>query len=287
MDALQRKLNEIQKLPHFSRRKALNSLYKYPNHPRHLYKYKNINPKDAQSVKNVRDIIVHSNLWYSSPWDFNDPFDLSAKVYSDAPANEKRKRLREILKTNGVKTKDLESTLNKNMRDGGNTVEDYMASHNKTYREALGVISLASKPRDILMWSHYAANHTGICLQFEIAHDVPVFGNAIPVQYSDEYPIIDWARSFPEDIQSSLLRKFKGWRYEQEYRILEIDKARTRLPYRTEALTAIIYGCRISEESLELVESFLNERSLSTNSVVKSYKACLHDSDYQINVFAA
>jgi hypothetical protein len=46
------------------------------------------------------------------------------------------------------------------------------------------------------MWSHYAENHKGICLEFRC--DNAVISSALQVEYRDAYPLIDLADNNPE-----------------------------------------------------------------------------------------
>jgi hypothetical protein len=64
----------------------------------------------------------------------------------------------------------------------------------KRYR----VYCLTTKPADTLMWSHYAENHTGICLEFGCANDV--LRNARQVVYREGSAAPAWGRpSLPRD----------------------------------------------------------------------------------------
>ena len=59
-------------------------------------------------------------------------------------------------------------------------------------RSSMGVFSFAGTPRDILMWSHYAQDHTGVCLRFSAAAHLRVFVGAVGVTYSQSYPKLNW-----------------------------------------------------------------------------------------------
>ena len=74
--------------------------------------------------------------------------------------------------------------------------------------EHTGVCSFAGDPLNILMWSHYASNHRGVCLQFDVAKDPINLLLALPVEYSDEYPVVNWITAF--EIDKTLLRKSSG-----------------------------------------------------------------------------
>jgi hypothetical protein len=114
------------------------------------------------------------------------------------------------------------------------------------------------------MWSHYADNHKGICLEF--ANNNALIRRARPIRYKKEYP--EWTpQSYsPEkddNILDLVLTKAMDWCYEREFRIIATalegptkvyDGDFVKLP--PEALTAIIIGCenRNHTEITEIVK---------------------------------
>ena len=154
------------------------------------------------------------------------------------------------------------------------------AAHHKQVEEA-GVYSFAGNPKSVLMWSHYAANHEGLCLQFEL-QDIGTTGRATAVVYDDQYPVINWITNFQRDLFSSVLRKQKGWEYEQESRIIIPGAAHHYLPFQPEALSAIILGCRVNEATLTKLRELLVERSSRGFPPPVIYRAAKHDSRYKL-----
>ena len=102
------------------------------------------------------------------------------------------------------------------------------------------VISFAGNPLSILMWSHYGSNHEGVCFQFDVAKDPESFLFSLPVEYSDDYPIVNWVTDFDGFFQKTLLRKHLGWSYEGERRIITPHTTREHYPFKPDALTAIV-----------------------------------------------
>jgi hypothetical protein len=118
------------------------------------------------------------------------------------------------------------------------------------------------------MWSHYAENHTGICLEF--CCDNEVFSSAMKVLYSETYPLLDLADNDTQTVLLPLLAKAKDWSYEDEYRLIaqEESAALNRKSLITInnfltlpdcVLTSIIVGCvapRSTREAIiEIVQS--------------------------------
>ena len=53
----------------------------------------------------------------------------------------------------------------------------------KGFEEALnlaGALALSETDNHVLMWSHYADSHSGICLKFKASDSTPFFGEALP-----------------------------------------------------------------------------------------------------------
>ena len=97
----------------------------------------------------------------------------------------------------------------------------------RTYElcNVVGILSLSETPDNLLMWSHYAENHTGFVLMFDSSHDffkgetpLPGFAKPEPVQYKSERP-----RTTVEEVTMPELFLTKGsdWKYEKEWRYLK------------------------------------------------------------------
>ena len=270
-------LNKVlDTLDYFQTRKFLKRHGKYP---RFLYKFRRL--QTAADIKHLREIIVRSELWLSSPEKFNDPFDVSAKFVFDATVEERRQRVRDVLKEQGKKFHEIERLLPEFMRkfDEENLVDRLR----KTNKE-IGVCAFAGDPRNILMWSHYASNHEGLCLVFEIARDPKTFTEALPVEYSVDYPVLNWFRDFEQDSDTLRIvrRKHKGWEYEKEWRIIELTKANTHIKFLPRAFRAIIMGCCVKESTLENLKILLAERTAVHLPTITIYRASRHDSRYKL-----
>lgn len=72
-----------------------------PRPERFLYRFRELKPNDLESINRIQQIIVGSQLWLSSPEDFNDPFDMSAEIMVKGTLKEKQARFSELIKTHG------------------------------------------------------------------------------------------------------------------------------------------------------------------------------------------
>ena len=139
-------------------------------------------------------------------------------------------------------------------------------------RASVGVICFTSSGDNILMWSHYANNHEGICIEFDLENNFfngkykdssfSVFsesklkdhyaniGIINEVKYSEERPtFLD-----PSEISYNTefwFVKSKNWAYENEYRILlptdHAIREKDMLFYKMDkaAIKSVIVGCQM------------------------------------------
>ncbi len=100
----------------------------------------------------------------------------------------------------------------------------------------IGVVSLTETPRNLLMWSHYANNHKGICIgyrsdfldhhktrehQFLPTEFTPIKVNYDDSRYDKHTENLDFTEVVKirkEILKRSLLKKSNDWIYEKEFR---------------------------------------------------------------------
>ena len=274
----QQEVKAIESLGYRERRQFLWHRVR-PRLARFLYKYRSFEPADMTSVERVRDILVQSRLRLSSPAEFNDPFDMSGRAEIEGSTIEKRAMFEKALKERGVKRNERKKRVAQMMSDGGERMSLRLQKVFRELARCAGVCSFGGDPRSILMWSHYAANHTSLCLQFEIARDLGTFSHALPVEYSGDYPAFNWA-SEDDRMMTVLLRKYVGWVYEKEQRIIVQQSAGQFIDFRPPALSGIIIGCGTSDSTVKQLRDLLTERSSRGFPLPKLYRAFKHESKY-------
>jgi hypothetical protein len=122
-----------------------------------------------------------------------------------------------------------------------------------------GILTLTAEPADILMWSHYADQHKGLCLEFDTMRGIDVFRDALPIRYTKTFPQIDGFKfGSSELVEPILLTKSEHWSYEQEWRIIRVPDGRGVVTLPPESLTAVIIGARISEKDEIAVREWIN-----------------------------
>lgn len=86
--------------------------------------------------------------------------------------------------------------------------------------DEVGILCLAEHWDNMLLWSHYAKQHAGICVGFRT--NIDFFRIAFNVEYVPEFPVILRPQDDQEVIfQKALLTKAECWKYESEWRIIK------------------------------------------------------------------
>ena len=134
----------------------------------------------------------------------------------------------------------------------------------------VGVLSLSANDRNILLWSHYGAGHTGLCLKFIATNRTPFFGRALPVSYTPTYPEINVLDSPDKQIDAFLLTKAKDWGYEEEWRIIDHDRGAGDKFFPAELLVGVILGARMAPDDKRAVAEWVSE-SKSPVEVLQAY----------------
>jgi hypothetical protein len=112
----------------------------------------------------------------------------------------------------------------------------------------VGIACFTETYEDVLMWTHYAGNYTGICLAYstkELLAGLPNHISLVRLAYVDEPPLINPSQitNVGNAATRILSQKKYNWAYEREWRILgsvgpvEIG--------RTQAIKAVYFGSRV------------------------------------------
>lgn len=273
----------ISNLSIYTNLKLRQFLRKAPNdYPRFFYKYLSCDMMDEY----IRCLLIDSDFYLSSCKEFNDPFDTTANVINNGSLRDMRKRFGQIIDANSPninrKKRDLE--ISRLMSSYSRDPDAYRRILEQNTQHA-GIFSLTENPRDILMWSHYASQHKGFLLQFEVAKDPETLLYALKMDYSNDYPSYDVSKGFDESFRQIMLRKSEHWKYENEWRILRIGGAGTYQRFKHGALTSLIFGCRTEEKFRDKVIGILKERESLGHPTVRVYKAEKHKSQYALKYF--
>ena len=218
-----------------------------------LYKY--ISIEGAEWMLGMKKERKYPNLQFSNPSKMNDPFDCDKNLldYSDIPD----------AMTHGW---PKELWRDKEIND----------AHNKRY--FAWICSLSKVNNELLMWTHYCNNQSGICVGLDIDNIIqnvhPLFDSMYceplveEVQYRDIRQRPDF-KTVPWDYQ--LVTKDKRWEYEQEVRLIfphathlyaefpesaksnDATELRDYLPLKKECFESIYFGVNTNSEEKEKI----------------------------------
>jgi hypothetical protein len=169
-------------------------------------------------------------------------------------------------------------------------------------REQIPITCFNSNPLSILMWSHYAKNHTGFMLEYKIPKDWSSDLVVFPISYTDNYPVISMtisqlfeiSRSSPDDpnedlIKSMFLHKSTCWAYEKEYRAFDFDKSGKENPllirFDPNLLSSVVIGSRFKDTGkFDLLQQKLSAFNERNGLDVELYEASLYEDRYELKV---
>ena len=178
-----------------------------------LYKYGYLN-------KYSEELFVKPQVWFSSPGELNDPFECRPWYTLEGSPEQRDDAARKMLQRQHPDlTPDMvaaEATrLVLEGRDRDLQVQKSTREVPTRWLSNVGLFCLSSVRDNILMWSHYADQHRGYCIEFSSTDDAYMFSAAEPVSYSPEYPVVElFNTSSDEQVQLTFLRKYDGWAYE-------------------------------------------------------------------------
>lgn len=230
-----------------------------------LYKYRSLAPGPAREF--TRDLIVNSRLWFAQAASFNDPFD-SFPVFSlDSTREQYETYVRHVVyKADSLTTQaEREQVFSYLMALSSDDVSEKMQDAGAKNLQGLAVCCLSAVNDQVLMWSHYADSHAGLCLRFKtrpLSADVPDL--AYRVSYSTDRPVVNRVTGTEDyaGLFDAMLVKANFWAYEQEHRLFrkEIFGGAGHEPFSPERLDAIIFGARCGSEDRAMVRTWVEER---------------------------
>lgn len=200
----------------------------------------------------TKNSLKQGMFWFSSPTKFNDPIDcgISLNTKGNTPffTDLIAAGLSEIGKATGdsIRNPTKANTITKSIQQFASSISGNAATistemseatkdqvayaHLKEKFSSSGILSLSELGDNILMWSHYAQQHEGICVEFErtSTNILGAMDCTQPVRYSIKAPIIN-ARLYrtatnEEQVEvehSLVLTKAADWTYEREWRIVK------------------------------------------------------------------
>lgn len=256
-----------------------------------LYKYRSF------GVNSLTEL-CESEVYFSDPKKFNDPLDCSPTLINDLDLTGVEKLMHRIISQNQSLEKADEKI--QKLRYMSTEYGDYKVDvgvQNYYIRlliqevkrqlddmmKSRGVLSMASKWNSPLMWSHYANEHKGICIEYDISKAVckkpkavDYFGErGIYLSKISEYVFKDSINSVEEIEHKYFYTKANQWSYEEEWRYLSERQGSASVPFH---LSAVYFGMRCEYSVMSSIVKLLN----GTESNISFYNTYASQSTFEL-----
>lgn len=212
--------------------------------------------------ENSLDILINQRLWFSNGSNMNDPFE--CKMFSEEIFNK-------IWENYPIR----------------NHLKDSLYSKVERTLNSVGICSFSKAKKNQLMWSHYANEHKGFCIGFDVERlklsDNEI--NEVDVKYQGVYPhkeIIERINHFEKnghnnnyrdityDIIFSILRtKYTSWKYERELRLIREEV--TPFTFNPNAINSITFGLKMDSEDKKQIIGLINTPKWRHMKIYQSY----------------
>lgn len=254
-------------------------------------------------------------LKFSRPSVFNDPFEathistgrhffqeIMDSIYVSSPEDLNKQECLEKLK-DAVGKLSIEASWTQN--------------NNHLNYNNLIICSFSASSSSPLMWAHYADDHKGVMIEFDICELEYQYQNhrkrkdfktnpnqsldpnnldrlnrlpsIVPVHYSDMRPFANdqYKNDNRELLEMALTTKSLDWAYEQEYRMIltpgsELDAEYECLNLPLCYVKSITFGMRLSHSKKKIIEKYLLNKVLYPN-YVELYQAYPDPFQYRVN----
>ncbi|MEC2714674.1 DUF2971 domain-containing protein [Bacillus cereus] len=281
---------------------------KYQNLPSSLFKYRGVSKYSIENLKN-------DEVWFNQAANFNDPYECALMLgsYSEQVAmvgayeNIKNlggnlPRIPEVMELEKAsfefcklwfgESDMMEIDFKKEYRlHKGEYQENINQRVNKMIKELQQKMNIAcfSEVNDsILMWSHYANNHEGFCIEYDFkkeGREEKIVDELQPVIYQDE--VFNIGEYFKQTLIepgkfNKLVEKYAAiiksveWKYEKEWRIiLECNKGKgfSRELFKPKS---IYLGAKMSNTNKEEIVNIATQKN------IKVFQMRMRNNEYKL-----
>ena len=265
----------------------------YPHSRLYKYRYFDFDVESSGRRFQTR-LLTNRELHFSSPKDFNDPFDFCIPIrFLDGTEDQIKSYLSQIARREEPKKTEEEIYIfvEKRYRElpddklGRDLLEREYA---KRTTSEWGVHCFSEVNNETLMWSHYAKSQTGFCLGLNadklfhyMTNESRIKGYWLDdVHYDDEYPYISpyidsWNSN--DQLRQIFRVKAKKWEYEKEWRLIWAHERGRQIIFGNDIIEEIILGLSCSEENRERV------MQLAKGTKIEVYQASFIDRSFNID----
>jgi hypothetical protein len=223
VSALGMKKYETIVTPKITNHELIDKIRKEKGVPNSVFKFFGIQDYYISSLK-------EKYLYHSDFNSFNDPFDCNIELVTfDIIGKTRQQKKKEVI----LKERFL----------------------------GIGICCFTRNVNSILMWSHYAVNHKGFCLEFHSNKD-HIGINPLDVHYSNSFVKADYYKYKENSIFHMIYTKSDNWKYEEELRSLGsnfTDEKSRKVSFRKQDVKAIYLGVKIEDKLKNEILSIVRE----------------------------
>ncbi len=247
--------------------------------PKILYKYI---PTDS-----IKFFFERKTICFSPSNKFNDPFEIKAKFKN-------------------IPREDIMSLISKSERSIEHFKGKYLSQHilDKSIQEAFnksandyGILCLSSEENIILMWSHYAENHSGLVIGIDIEKLIYFLKSKLNIP-EPKIKAVSYSK-FPFEINSLIditnivsiyFNKYEAWSYEQEWRMIFPCRDIKNSDYKPIPINGVItipenvihsvtFGVKTTCKTINTIKKYIANNNFNH---VKLKQAIMSDSEYAL-----
>lgn len=258
-----------------------------------FYKYRSL-----ENIKDIVDSLIENKLAFSSPNNFNDPFDSAFWIRNKGTIEDWQEHLfwldldEETVRY--VLTKELKK-MGENTYVYSKNIHSTSKDYNKIDKKFIQILSLSQINDNILMWSHYASNHKGICLCLKAELEGEKLGFYFNSEFLQLYEV-KYQKKFPDSINmldininnfiDFLTTKYIDWKYEKEWRLFvqNTDK-NNKLSFKQfnkDALEGIIFGLHTPTDCIKKIYEAVKKHYLDEGYYINFYKCKWIEGKYSL-----
>lgn len=255
--------------------------------PQYIYKYREINPNEPIEDNKHIDALKNGKNYLAKPYSFNDPYDsafsMDIEIFIESLIKTAERQAKEkILKIEFEKLgidinkvnidpicKDMNIDLSKAKPVFENNKQIFYEELINKIKFKISCFSETNK--SILMWSHYASQHKGFCIEYDTSKiEDKIKKEIYPVFYHETFfPLIKTEKEINDKKFNSLI-KYKDWRYEKEWRLLLNEDFVYLKP------SKIYLGVKFDDDNLVLFKEIAHDQNC------KLYKMNMDYSEYKL-----
>ena len=240
--------------------------------PEFLYRFESFDARYTEET--IVDIFVKNQIYLNSRTQFNDPFDSLPSIIG------------KIKKGDVIKHLSPNKNMNRKEKRKNLSGKDPDKIWDKLFFDKfinqIGIKSLSSQWNHIPLWSHYANNHSGYCIQFKPLESE--LKNVLRVKYTTERPKLEKLNFlinedlFAEEVSEALVTKSHVWSSEAEFRIIKHGCAKAYEKISYNEINAVYFGVETKSTKIEMIRDQLK------SSKIKFFQCKKHDLDFKIEL---